>query len=133
LSVIGELESQVLEVLRKKGTATASDVLQVLRERRGLAYTTVSTTLDRLHKKGLVGRKTLSGPGGKKYLFSPSGDERLKRRIVESSLKRLTSAFGDTANSVIYRYLQSLPPSKYNGLKKQVQKTRPGKLRKSLL
>ena len=132
MSAIGEFESQVLEVLREKGTATASEVLQVLKERRGLAYTTVSTTLDRLHKKGLVGRKTLSGPGGIKYLFSPGGDERLKRRIVESTLNRLSSAFGDTANSVIYRYLQTLPPSEYDRLKKHVQRTRPGKLRKSL-
>jgi predicted transcriptional regulator len=128
LSAIGELESEILAVLKEKGSATAGDVLDVLKNRREVAYTTVSTTLDRLHKKNLVGRKALRGPGGTKYLFSVSGDERLKNRIIESTLDRLTSAFGDTAYSAIYKHLQTLPPSEFDRLKKQVEKARRAKV-----
>jgi predicted transcriptional regulator len=127
LSAIGELESEILAVLKDKGSATAGDVLDVLKDRREVAYTTVSTTLDRLHKKNLVGRKGLRGPGGTKYLFSLSGDERRKTRIIESTLDRLTSAFGDSAYSAIYRHLQTLSPSELDRLKKQVEKAKRGR------
>ncbi len=51
VDIIGELESDVLEVLKLKGQATAADVMETLKENREIAYTTVSTTLDRLVQK----------------------------------------------------------------------------------
>jgi predicted transcriptional regulator len=124
LSAIGELESEILAVLKEKGSATAADVLEVLKDRRDMAYTTVSTTLDRLHKKNLVGRKALRGPGGTRYLFSASADEKRKTKIIESTLNRLTSAFGESAYSAIYKHLQTLPPSELERLKKQVDRAK---------
>jgi predicted transcriptional regulator len=124
LEIIGELESDVLEVLKLKGQATAADVMDSLREKRDIAYTTVSTTLDRLYKKRLVERKALPGPGGTKYLFTLGKDEKLKRQIVESTLDRITSAFGETAYSAIYRRLDSLSQDDLDKLKKQVDKAR---------
>ncbi len=44
-----------------------NDVLRVLERRREIAYTTVMTTLARLHEKGLLARRK----DGKKYLYSP--------------------------------------------------------------
>ncbi len=124
VEIIGELESDVLEVLKIKGHATAAEVMEVLKEKREIAYTTVSTTLDRLFKKRLVERKALPGPGGTRYLFSLGKDEKLKKQIVESTLDRITSAFGETAYSAIYRRLDSLSEDELDRLKKQVEKAR---------
>jgi predicted transcriptional regulator len=124
VEIIGELESVVLEVLKIKGQATAADVMEALQENREIAYTTVSTTLDRLYKKRLVERKALPGPGGTKYLFSLGKDEKLKRQIVESTLDRITNAFGETAYSAIYRRLDALSEDELDRLKKQVEKVR---------
>ncbi|HYB05018.1 MAG TPA: BlaI/MecI/CopY family transcriptional regulator [Nitrososphaerales archaeon] len=124
VDIIGELESDVLEVLKLKGQATAADVMEVLKENREIAYTTVSTTLDRLFKKRLVERKALPGPGGTRYLFSLGKDEKLKRQIVETTLDRITSAFGETAYSAIYRRLDTLSEDELDKLKKQVDKAR---------
>ncbi|HZW55221.1 MAG TPA: BlaI/MecI/CopY family transcriptional regulator [Nitrososphaerales archaeon] len=124
MEAIGELESQVLEVLKDKGSATASEVLEVLQNDRDIAYTTVSTTLDRLHKKKLVERKALVGPGGTKYQFRLGKDERRKAKIVEATIDRLTSAFGETAYSAIYRKLDSLPDDELQNLKRQVDRAR---------
>ena len=124
VEIIGQLESDVLEVLKLKGQATAADVMEDLKENREIAYTTVSTTLDRLYKKRLVERKAMPGPGGTKYLFSIGKDEKLKRKIVESTLDRITSAFGETAYSAIYRRLDSLPEDELDRLKKQIEKAR---------
>jgi len=84
----------------------------------------VSTTLDRLYKKKLVERKALVGPGGTKYLFSLGRDEKRKMRIAEATLDRLTSAFGETAYSAIYKKLESLPDGELDKLRKQIDKAR---------
>lgn len=124
---LGELESQVLEVLKDRGQATAGEVLEVLQRNREIAYTTVSTTLDRLHRKKLVERRALAGPGGTKYQFRLGKDERRKKKIVEATIDRLTGAFGETAYSAIYRKLESLPDDELENLRRQVDRARKKK------
>jgi predicted transcriptional regulator len=51
---LGPLEFSVMEVVWKAGMCNVRDVVQQLD--RGLAYTTVMTTMDRLYKKGLLDR-----------------------------------------------------------------------------
>jgi predicted transcriptional regulator len=126
---IGELESDVLEVLKSRGgDGTAADVLGELRKQREVAYTTVSTTLDRLFRKHLLERKALPGPGGTRYLFSLGKDEKVKSKIVESTMSRLTAAFGETAYSAIYKHLDELSEDELERLKKQVDKALKAKL-----
>ncbi len=122
-STIGELESEVLKVLQGSGNATASEVLEVLAKKRDkIAYTTVSTTLDRLYKKHLLERKGIPGPGGVKYVFSIGKDRKIRTKIVESSFGRLTNAFGDSAYSALYKHIETLEPEELERLKKQVDK-----------
>jgi len=52
---LGRLENEVMEVLWSRGDSRVQDVVETLNRR--LAYTTVMTTLDRLFKKGLLGRR----------------------------------------------------------------------------
>jgi predicted transcriptional regulator len=53
--MIGPLEITVMEILWANGESNVHDVAQRLE--RPLAYTTVMTTLDRLYKKGMLGRR----------------------------------------------------------------------------
>lgn len=64
-----ELEAAVMDVVwgRRLTSFAVSDVLAVLEKQRDIAYTTVMTTLARLHDKGLLDRKR----DGKRYLYSP--------------------------------------------------------------
>ena len=55
LSMMGHLESDVMEILWARGESSVHDVVDQLA--RPLAYTTVMTTLDRLYKKGLLARR----------------------------------------------------------------------------
>jgi predicted transcriptional regulator len=122
--MIGELESDVLGVLKEKGNASAADILAELQKTREIAYTTVSTTLDRLYKKRLVERKPIRGPGGTKFIFSMGRDERARTQIVENALDRLTSAFGETTYSALYKRLETLPDEELDKLKKQVERAK---------
>jgi BlaI family penicillinase repressor len=52
-----EREWELLEVLWRRGRATAREVTEALADQRGWAYSTVKTMLERLDEKGLVSRE----------------------------------------------------------------------------
>ena len=64
-----ELEATIMDVVwsQKLAAFTVNDVLSVLQKRRDIAYTTVMTTLARLHEKGVLERSR----EGKRYLYDP--------------------------------------------------------------
>lgn len=63
-----ELEAATMDAIWRKGDSelSVSDVLALLEKQREIAYTTVMTTLSRLHDKGLLARAR----DGKRYLYS---------------------------------------------------------------
>ncbi len=65
-----ELESSVMDVVWSQRLAgfTVTDVLRTLQRERDIAYTTVMTTLGRLHEKGLL----LRARDGRCYLYTPA-------------------------------------------------------------
>jgi predicted transcriptional regulator len=64
-----ELEAAIMDVIWSKRLVSfaVSEVLALLEKKRSIAYTTVMTTVARLHDKGLLGRVR----DGKRYLYSP--------------------------------------------------------------
>lgn len=64
-----ELEAAIMDVVwsRRFTWFAVSDVLTTLEKKRDIAYTTVMTTVARLHDKGMLSRKR----DGKRYLYSP--------------------------------------------------------------
>ena len=84
---LGPLELQVLRVLWKRGEGTVRDLLD-----EGLvqgAYTTVMTTLDRLHKKGLLARVR----DGRAYRYRPRQTEaECDRAAVADNLRKLLTS-----------------------------------------
>jgi predicted transcriptional regulator len=62
---LGELERKVMEELWRCGTASVQEVYQAFSERS--AYTTLMTTLNRLHRKGLLNRRRKS----RAFVYSP--------------------------------------------------------------
>lgn len=70
MSRLGALEASVMELLwSREDTATVRDVVESLRPQRVLAYTTVLTVLDNLHRKGLVEREKR----GRAYHYRATG------------------------------------------------------------
>ena len=63
-----ELEAAIMDVVWRKDLRefAVSEVLGVLEKQRDIAYTTVMTTLSRLHDKGVLTRVR----DGKRYLYS---------------------------------------------------------------
>ena len=83
MRALGELEERLMAILWDEGAAmSVRDVCERVK-RFKLAYTTVMTTMDRLHKKGLLARTKQ----GNAFLYLPAIDRtEYQRRVVESAL-----------------------------------------------
>jgi predicted transcriptional regulator len=96
----GDLENEVLAALAAAGRPlTPGDVLAALQ--RDLAYTTVMTTLTRLHAKDAVTRER----SGRAYAYAPADTAtaaaRRMRRVLDG---------GDDRTVVLARFLDELDP-----------------------
>jgi predicted transcriptional regulator len=97
----GRLEDDVLAVLWRGGRPMSpADVQAALGD--VLAYTTVMTTLARLHRKGMATRVR----EGRGYLYSPSVDEAAH---TAAAMSALLGRRQDRA-AVLARFIEELPP-----------------------
>jgi len=112
---LGDLESAVMDVLwASSEPVKVREVLERLNTPRQLAYTTVMTVLDNLHRKGWVEREL----DGKAYLYQPvvSREEaaaRALRGILESS--------GDP-EAVLLHFAQSVSEEEVDVLRKGLRR-----------
>lgn len=92
-SRLGPLEEQLLQALWRRGNATVREILNDCTPT--LAYTTVMTTLDRLHKKGVLGRQ----PEGRAYRYWPiQTAEDFHRAAAHHAIHELLEAGAATAS-----------------------------------
>jgi predicted transcriptional regulator len=89
---LGELESEVMEVVWSRGKVFVKDVHEELSRKRTLATTTISTVLDRLYRKGFVGRELVK-EGGLRYLYYAIVS---KEEFQRAKLKRIASTILDS-------------------------------------
>ena len=66
-NTLTELELELMNVLWRKGRATVQEIRDALAEQRPLAYTSISTMMGILEKKGYVNHESV----GRSYVYSP--------------------------------------------------------------
>jgi predicted transcriptional regulator len=93
-SVLGPLETEVMEAVWEGGEVTVRDVQQVLARQRPVAYTTVMTTMGRLADKGFLRR--IEVQPAHRYTALLSRDQ-YAHTTVRSILDWLVGTFGDPA------------------------------------
>jgi predicted transcriptional regulator len=113
----GELEYAVLFSVCELGAASARDVHLQVGEADGLAYTTITKVLDRLHAKGLVARKRK----GMAFVYRP----RIARRMIELararlSLSKLLGPAPHPAVATLVEAMESLDPGLLDELERAV-------------
>lgn len=113
----GELEYAVLFSVCELGAASAREVHLQVGAADGLAYTTITKVLDRLHAKGLVTRKRK----GMAFVYRP----RIARRVIEFARARvsLRTLLGPTprpAVATLVEAMESLDPGLLEELERAV-------------
>ena len=102
---LGPLEANVMESIwaSKKSPVTVREIHEDLRKTRGLAYTTVMSTMDRLFEKRLLDRKIEKGRGGLSYVYWPALEKQsFQKSAVREVLSSLIDNFGEVvANCLV--------------------------------
>ena len=93
--VLGELESEIMEIVWRNPSSSVRAVLQQLERKRKVAYTTVMTVMSRLYDKGILKRKADTSGA---YLYSPIQDKKhffatASKKIINHLIRK----FGDVA------------------------------------
>lgn len=95
---LGPLETSIIETIwrSKKRPMTVREVLEILKKKKPIAYTTVMNTMDRLYEKKLLDRRIEKGKGGVYcyYVYWP--------RLEEQKFKQ--AAVGEVLNSLIENF-----------------------------
>jgi predicted transcriptional regulator len=96
-SFLGPLEARVLQAVWSFDSypITVRDCYKVMNEKGKIAYTTVMSTMDRLHEKGYLERSIERGKGGLLYKYWPkmSKDE-FNSHAVREIIGSLVNKFG---------------------------------------
>lgn len=88
---LGFLELEVMKIVWRKSKCTVRDVVEDLKKEKLLAYTTIMTVMDNLHKKGFVTRVKVK----KSYHYMPSAPENFFIRLsISGLLQGLISEYG---------------------------------------
>lgn len=103
---LGALEGAVMAALWAHGEMTTPMVHESVGRKRGLAYTTILTTLQRLHKKGLLDR--VDRGRGHAYTAHSSRDVFLQSRA--NGLAAQLCALGDAGLAAFLTEAQRLDP-----------------------
>ncbi len=119
---LGDLEAAVIGSVGKLGKASARQVAAELEPSRGLAYTTISTTLDRLFRKGLLAREEAIGRGGSRYIYRVHSEDKIKGKVVKGFVDRLIVAFGPSVISTLHNYMDDIPKDQLRRLEDKVKK-----------
>lgn len=98
---LGDLEIEIMKVLWQKEEATGKEVWEDVKTTRKAALTTVLTVIERLLKKGLIGKSKFEGPFVYRPLlrkedFTRDVSGKLLRDYMEISSTSLIASFVDT-------------------------------------
>ena len=91
MSPLGELEQVVMEAVWAHPPSTVREIAERLRGDADRAYTTVMTTLDRLHRKGLLRREK----DGLAWRYDAAMSRAEHERLVADALASALLAHGD--------------------------------------
>jgi Predicted transcriptional regulator len=126
---LGPLESNIMTAIwdSKKTPLTVREVYQDLKKTKTIAYTTVMSTMDRLHEKHLLDRKIEKGKGGLYYVYWPALEKQVfQKSAVREVLSSLLSNFGEVvANCLVDE--TCLNEQERSALKEQLNKNLPKK------
>lgn len=127
LEVLGPLEKEIMGIVWSRKETSTHDVLEELRTKRDIAMTTVSSTLNRLHDKNLLKRRTDKGVRGLCYYYSPLlKKEEFENMITFNVMDKLLKDFREPITAYLIEELAKSDPNKLQELRKKIEESLKG-------
>lgn len=102
LEQLGELETELMERVWAHKEVSVRNVYNEMHQR--LAYTTLMTTLDRLHKKGLLRRRR----EGKAYFYSAALTEQQYRESLTGHFFEMVLHGSENSSAILSRFVEAV-------------------------
>ncbi len=117
--MLGSLEKSVVAVLEDEKEATIGELSEELEDRGvDVAYTTVSTVLDRLHEKEMVERRKEPYRGGSRYVYEYVD---IRDEYISSVVDNLTTVFGRQGVASLVSEVEGLEDEDLSGVKEELE------------
>jgi predicted transcriptional regulator len=111
----GDLEAVIMQLVWDHGCpVTVRDLFDELRQERAIAYTTVMSTMDNLHRKGWLDRVK----DGKAYRYTPTAS----REEYSARLMREALAGGGNTEAVLSHFVAQMDGAESQALRAVVRR-----------
>jgi predicted transcriptional regulator len=102
-AILGPLEADVLNAVYDMGKPVrVREVYERMKGERKIAYTTVMSTMNTLHEKGILDRKVTEGRGGLLYVYwTKMTREEIEKSAVKHIMDSLMKNFGEAVTSYL--------------------------------
>ena len=121
---LGDLEVATLEAVWSRGEADAHELHRHFSSSRGISLSTVQSTLERLHRKGLLARSKVSHA----YVYFPAKSrEAVMARLVDEALGRFRAKNHDGLLAAFAGITASANTETLEALEKMVREARLAK------
>ena len=121
---LGKLESAVMEVVWARGPVTAREVCDRMTGSKERAYTTIMTTMDRLHRKGLLLREK----DGLAWRYSPAvARTAFEKALADGLATEILQAHGEAALSAFVEAAAEVDESLLDRLTQLIAQRRKGR------
>ncbi len=122
--ILGDLETDIMEILWQRGELTVRQVYETLQETRSIAYTTVMTVMSRLAAKSLLEKLK----EGNAFLYrATSTREEFTRSTLKKVINELMADFTVPAISQFLDSMEEADPEKMEELSRLIEKKRKQK------
>jgi predicted transcriptional regulator len=119
--ILGDLESDIMEIIWQKDKTSVREVYETLRLEREIAYTTVMTIMGRLADKNLLSKETV----GNAYHYTPTvSRNEFAKKVVTEVLDGLFEDFAEPAMSHFVDKLSKENKDKISELEALIQEKR---------
>lgn len=99
---LGQLESAIMERMwSRSGSAAVRDILQDIQRNRDIAYMTVKTVMDTLHRKGLLDRE----PDGRAFRYRPT---QTREQYTAAHMQEVLASGSDRTATLLH-FLEQIP------------------------
>ena len=127
--VLGEHQTQVMEILWREPGLTVNEVEELLKSHRSIAHTTVLTILDRMHQNGYLTREKQ----GKAFVYAPRyTKQQFEQGMVQEVIGALLGQFTEPTMSAFVDLLGE-DEERLNRLETLINEKRRSGRRKSRL
>ncbi len=98
INALGDLEMDIMGIVWSRERTTVKDVFEIMYQRRGLAYTTIMTVMNRLAIKGILEQDKATVP----YVYAPLVQ---RDQIAHSMVDDVVNRVMDGSHTAVISYL----------------------------